>query len=102
MASDYIGLEFRAGLWAGDTNFEMFCIGVITKAKELSEITQRIKADESLKTEPWGTPLFSGLGNEEEPKEWKPRERHVLGEGSHQLWLLNHTGQLSSENDLPG
>lgn len=76
MATDYIGLEFRAGLWAGDTNLEMFCIGVITKAKELSEITQRIKADESRKAEPWGPPLFSGLGNEEEPKEWKPRERH--------------------------
>lgn len=86
-------MEFRAGLWAGDTNLEMLCIWVIIKAKKLNEITKRIKVDKSLKPELRGTPLFSGLGNEEEPEEWKPREEHVLGEGNHQLWLMNHPRQ---------
>lgn len=37
-ATDYIGLEFGAGLWARDKNLEVLCIWVITKAKKLNEI----------------------------------------------------------------
>lgn len=37
-ATDYIHLEFGAGLWAGDINLEVLCIWVITKAKKLNEI----------------------------------------------------------------
>lgn len=34
-----------------------------------------------MKTEPCGTPVFKDVGNEEEPKEWKPKEEHAAGEG---------------------
>ena len=36
-ATDYTGPEFRAGIWVGHMNLEVFCIRVITETKKLTE-----------------------------------------------------------------